>query len=50
MTLITIYNLFAVFAYHSVFSAIGALLGFFILAYMWFDLDKKPKDYKRYYG
>ena len=46
VTLITIYNLFRVFAYHDAFSAISVLIGFLILAYMWFDLEKKPKDYK----
>ncbi len=50
MLLVTAYNLFAVIAYHSLFSLAGFALGVLILSYMWLELDKKDKEYKRYYG
>jgi len=50
MLLVTAYNLFAVIAYHSLFSLAGFALGVLILSYMWLELDKKGKEYKRYYG
>jgi hypothetical protein len=50
MVLVTAYNLFAVLAYHDLFSAAGFLLGVLVLGYMWLELDKKDKEYKRYYG
>ncbi len=50
LVLVSAYNLFAVLAYHDLFSLLGLFLGVFILVYMWFELDRKDKDYKRYYG
>jgi len=50
MVIITTYNLLVVLAYHDFFSLVGLILGVLILVYMWLELDRKDKDYKRYYG
>ena len=47
---VSCYNLYAWVVLGSFFSLLGLIMGAFILIGMWIDLDKKKKEYNRYYG